>query len=69
MGMTPRDWGLSSAAAALFLDQATKFLLLYVFDFRSMSPGEAVPLLQFFNFVITWKYYVSYVLFLATRNI
>ena len=45
MRMTPRDWGLSSAALAMFLDQATKFLLLYVFGFRSMAPGEAVQVL------------------------
>ena len=34
-------WGLVSAAAALFLDQAHKLLLLYGFGFIHMAPGEA----------------------------
>ena len=67
--MTPRDWGLSSAAAVMFLDQATKFLLLYVFGFRSMLPGESVTVLPFFNLVMTWNPGVSYGLFPASGPI
>jgi signal peptidase II len=64
--VTSRDWGLISAAIAMFLDQATKLLLLYVFDFRSMSPGESVSVLPFFNLVMTWNSGISYGLFPAT---
>jgi len=46
--MTSRDWGLITAAVAMFLDQATKILLLYVFGFRWMLPGQAVQVLPFF---------------------
>jgi len=64
--MTARDWGLVSAAVAMFLDQATKILLLYVFGFRLMLPGDAVPVLPFFNLVMTWNPGISYGLFPAT---
>ena len=64
--MTSRDWGLVSAAVAMFLDQATKLLLLYAFGFRSMLPGESVPILPFFNLVMTWNPGISYGLFPAT---
>lgn len=64
--MTARDWGLVSAAIAMFLDQATKILLLYVFGFRTMLPGESVQVLPFFNLVMTWNLGVSYGLFPAT---
>lgn len=64
--MTARDWGLVSAAIAMFLDQATKILLLYVFGFRTMLPGESVQVLPFFNLVMTWNPGVSYGLFPAT---
>ena len=64
--MTARDWGLISAAVAMFLDQATKILLLYVFGFRMMSPGDAVTVLPFFNLVMTWNPGISYGLFPAT---
>ncbi len=64
--MTARDWGLVSAAIAMFLDQATKILLLYVFGFRTMPPGESVQVLPFFNLVMTWNPGVSYGLFPAT---
>jgi hypothetical protein len=49
--MTARDWGLVSAAVAMFLDQATKILLLYVFGFRMMLPGDAVQCCRF----LTWS--------------
>jgi len=63
--MTPRDWGLVSAAGALFFDQATKLLLLYGFGFADMAPGQAVPVLPFFNLVMVWNPGVSYGLFPA----
>lgn len=63
--MTPRDWGLASAAIALALDQGSKLLLLYVFHFIEMSGGEAVPVLPFFNLVMVWNPGVSYGLFPA----
>lgn len=64
--MTPRDWGLVTAAVATFLDQASKLVLLYVFGFRTMLPGEAVPVLPFLNLVMTWNPGISYGLFPAT---
>lgn len=67
--MTARDWGLVSAAIAMFLDQATKILLLYGFGFRAMLPGEAVQVLPFFNLVMTWNPGVSYGLFPASGPI
>src|SRR5690348_18291704 len=64
--MTARDWGLESAAVAMFLDQATKILLLCVFGFRMMLPGDAVTGLPFFNLVMTWNPGISYGLFRAS---
>src|SRR5271156_4351977 len=63
--MTARDWGLTSAAIALALDQGSKLLLLYVFHFIEMPVGEAVPVLPFFNLVMVWNPGVSYGLFPA----
>ncbi len=65
LDMSPRDWGLASAAGALLLDQASKLTLLYGFDFKSMLPGQAVPVLPFFNLVMVWNPGVSYGLFPA----
>jgi len=61
----PRDWGLIAAALALFLDQASKALLLYGFHFKEMAPGFGVPVLPFFNLVMVWNPGVSYGLFPA----
>jgi signal peptidase II len=63
--MTPRDWGLASAAIALALDQGSKLLLLYVFHFIEMTGSESVPVLPFFNLVMVWNPGVSYGLFPA----
>lgn len=63
--MTPRDWGLASAALALAFDQGSKLLLLYVLHFIEMGPGDAVPVLPFFNLVMVWNPGVSYGLFPA----
>ncbi len=65
MSVTPRDWGLAAAAGALFLDQVSKLTLLYGFDFKSMPPGDAIPVLPFFNLVMVWNPGVSYGLFPA----
>ena len=63
--MTPRDWGLSSAAIALALDQGSKLFLLYILRFVEKGPGDAVPVLPFFNLVMVWNPGVSYGLFPA----
>jgi len=63
--MTPRDWGLASAAIALALDQGSKLLLLYVFHFIEFTSHDAVSVLPFFNLVMVWNPGVSYGLFPA----
>jgi signal peptidase II len=63
--MTPRDWGLASAALALALDQGSKLLFLYALHFIEMGPGEGIPILPFFNLVMVWNPGVSYGLFPA----
>lgn len=63
--MTPREWGLASAAIALALDQGSKLLLLYGFHFIEMTGSQSVPILPFFNLVMVWNPGVSYGLFPA----
>ena len=63
--LLPRQWGLIAAIAALILDQATKLLMLYGFHFKEMMPGQAIPVLPFFNLVMVWNPGVSYGLFPA----
>jgi signal peptidase II len=63
--MTPRDWGIACAAVALALDQGSKLLMLYALHFIQMGPGDAVPVLPFFNLVMVWNPGVSYGLFPA----
>jgi signal peptidase II len=65
MRFTARDWGFICATGALFLDQASKLLMLYGFGFREMPPGSSVPVLPFFNLVMVWNPGVSYGLFPA----
>lgn len=60
-----RVLGLSVAAAALLADQASKWLLLYDYGFKDMSPFQAVPVLPFLNLVMVWNPGVSYGLFAA----
>ena len=64
--MSPRDLGLAVAAGALLLDQASKLLLLFGFDFIHLGAGEAVPVLPFFNLVMVWNPGISYGLFPAS---
>ena len=66
LDLSPRDWGLVVAAAALILDQGTKLLMLYAFDFIDMLPRENVPVLPFFNLVMVWNPGISYGLFPAS---
>jgi signal peptidase II len=63
--MTPRDWGLASAALALALDQGSKLFFLYVLHFMEMPPGMGIAVLPFFNLVMVWNPGVSYGLFPA----
>jgi signal peptidase II len=63
--MTPRDWGIASAALALALDQSSKVLILYGLHFIEMGPSDSVPVLPFFNLVMVWNPGVSYGLFPA----
>jgi signal peptidase II len=64
--MNTRDLGLTVAGAALVIDQATKLLLLYGFGFAHMLPGEAVPVLPFFNLVLLKNYGFSFGWFQAS---
>ena len=65
LDLSPRDWGLVVAASALILDQGTKLLMLYAFDFISMGQHDSVPVLPFFNLVMVWNPGISYGLFPA----
>jgi signal peptidase II len=62
----PREWGLAAAALALFADQGSKLWLLYGAGFLHMAPGQAIPVLPFFNLVMVWNPGVSYGLFAAS---
>jgi signal peptidase II len=62
--MSPRDHGLVSAAIALALDQGTKLLMLYVVHFADPGP-HVIPVLPFFNLIMTWNPGISYGLFPA----
>lgn len=44
--------------AVLAADQATKFLAL-----AEIQPGDMIPVLPFFNLVLTWNYGISFGLF------
>src|ERR1700749_145931 len=68
LDLSPRDWGLVVAASALILDQGTKLLMLYAFDFISMGQHDSVPVLPFFNLVMVWNPGISYGLFPASSR-
>jgi signal peptidase II len=61
-----RFLGLSVALLALAADQGSKFALLYGAGFKSMEPGDSVPVLPFFNLVMVWNPGISYGLFPAS---
>jgi signal peptidase II len=67
--LNARDWGLLAAAIALILDQGSKMLMLYKLGFAHMGPGQAIPILPFFNLVMVWNPGVSYGLFPASGPI
>ena len=58
--MTPQRIGWIVAALAFIADQASKNLLLYGFDFRSLGPAARIDVLPFFNMVMVWNRGVSY---------
>jgi len=62
----PRDCGLLAAALALVADQGVKLFMLYGAGFAQMPPGEAIPVLPFFNLVMVWNPGISYGLFPAS---
>ena len=64
--VSPREWGVVAAVAALIADQASKLYLLYGLNFAHMAPGQAVPILPFFNLVMVWNPGISYGLFPAS---
>jgi len=64
--LEPRDWGLLAAALALVADQGVKLFMLYGAGFAQMPPGEAIPVLPFFNLVMVWNPGISYGLFPAS---
>lgn len=55
--------GLAVAAAAVALDQFTKFLLLNVLGFAAMGEGASYRITPFFNVVLAWNRGVSFGLF------
>ena len=61
-----RDWGLVAALLALLLDQGFKQVMLHVFGFSHMPPGQAISVLPFFNLVMVWNPGISYGLFAAS---
>ncbi len=60
-----RRLGVIVAVLVFALDQASKNLLLYGFDFIAMRPGEAIAVTPFFNLVMAWNRGVSYGMFQA----
>jgi signal peptidase II len=63
---SPRSWGIIAAVLALIADQGSKLYLLYGAGFAHMGPGQAVPVLPFFNLVMVWNPGISYGLFPAS---
>ena len=65
-GLEPREVGLIAAALSLVADQGFKLFMLYSAGFAHMPPGQAVPVLPFFNLVMVWNPGISYGLFPAS---
>ena len=55
-----RRWGWLIAAAALVLDQASKNLLIYGYDFGRLGPLARIVVLPFLDLVMVWNRGVSY---------
>ena len=64
--LQPRELGLIAAAMALVADQGSKLFMLHVLGFAHMGPGQAIPVLPFFNLVMVWNPGISYGLFPAS---
>lgn len=64
--LAPREMGLVVAGLSLVADQGSKLFLLYGAGFKDMHPGEAVPVLPFFNLMMVWNPGISYGLFPAS---
>jgi signal peptidase II len=64
--MKPRALGFMAAIVGLAADQGSKLFLLYRENFVHMGPGQAVPVLPFFNLVMAWNPGISYGLFPAS---
>jgi signal peptidase II len=58
--MKPRTLGLIAAMLGLAADQGSKYFLLYHENFVHMGPGQAMPVLPFFNLVMAWNPGISY---------
>lgn len=65
-GLEPREVGLIAAGLSLLADQGSKLFMLYGAGFAHMPPGQAVPVLPFFNLVMVWNPGISYGLFPAS---
>ena len=65
-GLEPREVGLITAALSLVADQGFKLFMLYGAGFAHMPPGQALPVLPFFNLVMVWNPGISYGLFPAS---
>jgi signal peptidase II len=63
-----REAGLIAAAGALVADQGVKLGLLYGAGFARLLPGQAIPVLPFFNLVMVWNPGISYGLFPASSR-
>ena len=65
-GLEPREVGLIAAVLSLAADQGSKLFMLYGAGFAQFTPGQAVPVLPFFNLVMVWNPGISYGLFPAS---
>ena len=63
--MSPRNLGLWIAALSFAADRLSKEVMLYPLGFAGLPPGQAVPVLPFFNLVMVWNPGISYGLFPA----
>ena len=67
--MKAREAGLAGVIAALFADQGSKILMLYVFGFATMQPGDRHPVLPFLSLVMAWNRGVSFSMFSANTPV
>jgi signal peptidase II len=64
--LTPREWGLAAAAAALLSDQVSKIAILYGLGFGSMDDGYSDAVLPVFNLTMHWNHGISFGAFPAS---